>query len=156
MLRDWRNCDSIALNMHIMTNKANVSHRCSMLIIGVYSIAVVVYSSVIIELNNININAETGEKEHQLLLKMKFPFVHEFSPIYEIVMFFQFIQLLSNASVIGMLDALIITLVSFFKLSYKCFLFRFTLTLFSSVNTIILIFFLWIYLKIDVKNQDLH
>ncbi|KAF3054614.1 Odorant receptor 101 [Nylanderia fulva] len=109
MLRDWRNCDSIALNMRIMMNKTNVSHRCSMLIIGIYAMAVVVYSSVIIELNNMDTNAETSEKE--LFLKMKFPFVHEFSPIYEIVMFVQFIQLLSNASVIGMLNALIMTLI---------------------------------------------
>lgn len=123
-MRDWRSYDSIALNMRIMTNKANLSHRCSMLIIGVYSMAVVVYSSVIIELNNINTNVESGEKEHQLLLKMQFPFVYEFFPMYEIVMFVQFVQLLSHASVIGMLDALIITLVSF-SLSYldKCSLF---------------------------------
>lgn len=95
-----------------------------MLIIGIYSMAVVVYSSVIIELNNIDTNVETGEKEHQLLLKMQFPFVYEFFPMYEIVMFVQFVQLLSHASVIGMLDALIITLVSF-SLSYldKCSLF---------------------------------
>ncbi|XP_011251132.3 odorant receptor 13a-like [Camponotus floridanus] len=107
--RDWRNCDFIACNMRIMMNKAYLSHRCSMLIIGVYSMAVIVYSSVIIELNNIDTDVEPAEKE--LLLKMQFPFVYEFSPLREIVMFVQFIQLLSHASIIGMLDALIITLI---------------------------------------------
>ena len=109
MSRDWRNCDAVAFDVRIMTNKATLSHRCSMLIIGVYSIAVVVYVSVIMEFNSINSESGRGE----LFLKMEFPFVYEFSPIYEIVMFTQFVQLLSNASVIGILNALIITLVSF-------------------------------------------
>jgi len=94
-----------------MTNKANLSHRYSMLIIGVYSIAVIVYVSVIMELNFID-SDKSNKTEDQLFLKMKFPFVHNVSPIHEIVMVFQFVQLLSNASIIGMLDALIITLVS--------------------------------------------
>ncbi|KYM97078.1 hypothetical protein ALC62_12186 [Cyphomyrmex costatus] len=94
MSRDWRNCDAIASDVRIMTNKAILSHRCSMLIIGVYSIAAVVYVSVIMEFNSIN--SESGKGE--LFLKMEFPFVYEFSPVYEIVMFVQFVQLLSNAS----------------------------------------------------------
>lgn len=105
--RDW--CDAVAFDISIMTNKATLSHRCSILIIGVYSIAVVIYVSAIMEFNSINSESGRGE----LFLKMEFPFVYEFSPVYEIVMFVQFVQLLSNASVIGMLDALIITLVSF-------------------------------------------
>lgn len=109
--RDWRNCNSIAYNMRIMTNKANLSHRCSMLTISVYFMAVIVYISVIIEFNNINVDSV----EKELFLKMQFPFVYEFFPVYEIVMFVQFVQLLSNASVIGILDALVITLVSSFR-----------------------------------------
>jgi len=109
--RDWHNCGSIEFNVRIMTNKANLSHRYSMLIIGIYSIAVIVYVSVIMELNFIDSNG-SNKTEDQLFLKMKFPFVYDVSPIHEIVMIFQFVQLLSNASVIGMLDALIITLVS--------------------------------------------
>ncbi|XP_011694619.1 PREDICTED: odorant receptor 4-like [Wasmannia auropunctata] len=109
MSRDWCNCGDVDFNMRTMTNKAILSHRCSLLIIGVYSLAVVMYVSVIMELNNIDNGSSKGEK--QLFLKMKFPFVYEFSPVWEIVMFVQFLQLLSNASVIGMLDALIITLI---------------------------------------------
>ncbi|XP_071643921.1 odorant receptor 85c-like isoform X2 [Temnothorax longispinosus] len=108
MSQDWRNCGTVAFNVRTMTNKAILSHRCAMLIIGVYSIAVVIYVSVIMEFNS---NNGSGTGENQLFLKMEFPFVYEFSPVYEIVMFIQFIQLLSNASVIGMLDALIITLI---------------------------------------------
>lgn len=111
MSRDWRNCGTVAFNVQTMMNKASLSHRCSMLIIGMYSMAVVVYVSVIMELNSID--NKSGKGENQLFLKMEFPFVYDFSPVYEIVMFVQFIQLLSNASIIGMLDALIITLVSF-------------------------------------------
>lgn len=81
-----------------------------MLIIGVYAMAVVMYVSVIMEINHIDDRSK--RREDQLFLKMEFPFSLESSPVYKTVMFVQFIQLLSNASVIGMLDALIITLVS--------------------------------------------
>lgn len=111
MSRDWNNCGNITFNLRSMTNKAHLAHRCSMLIIGTYSIAVVVYISVIMEINN-TVSDKCNEEKHQLFLKMEFPFNYHVSPICEIIMFIQFIQLLSNASVIGMLDALIVTLVS--------------------------------------------
>ncbi|XP_067206885.1 odorant receptor 13a-like isoform X2 [Linepithema humile] len=110
MSRDWHNCSAIAFNVCTMTNKAILSRRCSMLIIGVYCMAVVVYISVIMEFNSI-VSDELGKEGQQLFLKMKFPFVYEFSPVYEIVMFVQFVQLLGHALVIGMLDALIVTLI---------------------------------------------
>lgn len=81
-----------------------------MLIIAVYTMAVAVYVSVIMEFNHIH---SDELEEQQLFLKMELPFDHDVYPIREIVLFIQFIQLLSNASVIGMLDAVIITLVSF-------------------------------------------
>lgn len=110
IMRDWNNCGAIAFNIRTMTDKASLSHRYSMLIIGVYSLAVAVYVSVIMEINHLESDEHS---KGELILKMKFPFGYDFSPIYEIVMFVQFLQLLSNASVIGMLDALIVTLVSF-------------------------------------------
>lgn len=112
MSRDWRDSGAVVFNTRAMTNKAHLSRRCSLLIIGVYSMAVAVYVSVIMEFNHLN-SDELSKEEQQLFLKMEFPFDHNVSPIREIVLFVQFIQLLSNASVIGMLDALIITLVSF-------------------------------------------
>ncbi|KAL0120385.1 hypothetical protein PUN28_008214 [Cardiocondyla obscurior] len=115
MSRDWESWigDTVTFNMRtmrtmrIMMNKTILSYRCSLLIIGVYSIAVVVYVSVIINYNN----NDNDRKENQLFLKMEFPFFYDFFPVYEVVMFVQFIQLLSNASIIGMLDALILTLI---------------------------------------------
>ncbi|XP_025163765.1 odorant receptor 22c-like isoform X2 [Harpegnathos saltator] len=109
MSQDWRDGGAVAFNVRTMTDKARLSRRCSMLIIGVYSIAVVVYVSVIIEFNHIH-SDEFSNKERQFFLKMKFPFDYDVSPIHEIILFIQFLQLLSNASVIGMLDAFIITL----------------------------------------------
>ncbi|XP_014473831.1 PREDICTED: odorant receptor 4-like [Dinoponera quadriceps] len=53
---------------------------------------------------------ELSNEEQQLFLKMEFPFEDNVSPVREIVLFVQFIQLLSNASVIGILDAFIMTL----------------------------------------------
>lgn len=111
MSQDWRDCGAVAFNVRTMMDKAHLSRRCSMLIITVYSMAVAVYVSVIVEFNRIH-SDDLGNEEQQLFLKMQFPFDHDISPVREIVMFVQFIQLLSNASVIGMLDALVITLVS--------------------------------------------
>lgn len=112
MSRDWRDCGAIAFNVRTMMNKAILSRRCSTLIIAVYCTAVMVYVSVIMEFNSI-VSDEPGKEGQQLFLKMKFPFVYDCSPIYEIVMFVQCVQLLGHASVIGMLDALIVTLVNF-------------------------------------------
>ncbi|XP_032669836.1 odorant receptor 4-like [Odontomachus brunneus] len=109
MSRDWRNCGTVAFNVRAMTNKAHLSRRFSLLIICVYSMAAVVYVSVIMEFNHIH-SDELNNEEQQLFLKMEFPFDYDVSPIREIILFVQFAQLLSNASVIGMLDALIITL----------------------------------------------
>lgn len=136
MSQDWRNC---AFNVRTMTNKAILSHRCSILIIGIYAIAAVSYVSVVMEINRIN--NKSGKRENELFLKMELPFVYESSPAYEIVMFVQFIQLLCNALVIGMLDALIITLVSLSFAFYEHFIhifYIFTYLIAYTINAMIL------------------
>ncbi|XP_032669846.1 odorant receptor 22c-like [Odontomachus brunneus] len=100
MSKDWRECSS----MHVMIDKATLSHRCSKLIIGIYSTAVLLYSTASIDFRkNIDVCRE-------LLVKMELPFVFCESPTYEIVMFVQFIHLMAVSLIIGTIDTLIVTL----------------------------------------------
>jgi len=103
MSNDWHKYS----NMYAMIDKAVLAHRCSKLIISVYSIAVLLYSTASI------LNKQNDDDCRELLIKMELPFGFCESPIYEIVMFVQFIRLMAVASAIGMLDALLVTLVSY-------------------------------------------
>lgn len=103
MSNDWRENSG----MYAMIDKAILAHRCSKLTIGVYSTAVLLYSTA-----SINFRKQTDDVCRDLLIKMELPFVFCESPIYEIVACVQFVQLMAVASSIGMLDALMITLVS--------------------------------------------
>jgi len=94
--------------MYAMIDKAILSHRCSKLIIGIYATAVMLYSIATIDFRKQPISGDCRE----LLIKMELPFVFCESPIYEIVVLVQFVHLMAVASTIGMLDALIITVVS--------------------------------------------
>lgn len=104
MSHDWYEYSS----MYTMIDKASLSHRYSKLVIGVYSTAVLLYS-----IATIDFRKPINNDCRQLLIKMELPFVFCESPIYEIVVCVQFVHLMAVASTIGMLDALIVTLVSY-------------------------------------------
>nr|XP_012219955.1 PREDICTED: odorant receptor 22c-like [Linepithema humile] len=101
MSEDWYEYSS----MQAMINKGIIAHRCSKLIIGVYSTAVLLYSTA-----SVSFRRQAGDDCRELLIKMELPFVFCESPIYEIVICVQFVHLMAVASSIGMLDALIVTL----------------------------------------------
>ncbi|KAL6254522.1 hypothetical protein P5V15_014575 [Pogonomyrmex californicus] len=101
MSNDWREYSS----MYAMIDKAVLAHRCSKLIIGVYSTAVMLYSTA-----SVNFRKQTDDDCPELLIKMELPFVFCESPIYGIVVSVQFVHLMAVASTIGMLDALMVTL----------------------------------------------
>jgi len=103
MSNDWREYSS----MYAMIDKAILAHRCSKLTVGVYLTAVLLYSTA-----SINFRKHTDDCR-ELLIKMELPFEFCESPIYEIVACVQFVQLMAIAFAIGMLDALIVTLVSY-------------------------------------------
>ncbi|XP_012061479.1 PREDICTED: odorant receptor 13a-like [Atta cephalotes] len=83
-----------------MNNVANLSHRFSNLIIGLHSMAVLFYGIGVIAAAN-----------RELFLKMELPFYSGMSPIYEVVMTTQFLHQMTAATVIGVLSALLVTLV---------------------------------------------
>lgn len=103
MSNDWREYS----NVYVMIDKAILAHRCSKLTIGLYSTAVMLYSTA-----TINFHKQTDDDCRELLIKMELPFVFCESPIYEIVACVQFVHLMAVASTIAMLDALLVTLVS--------------------------------------------
>lgn len=112
MSQDWIN--SSKFNIDVMINKTELAYRYSKLIMGVYTIAVFSYAGVFLEISHQNQDDEFNITSRQLLIKMDFPYAYYESPLYEYVFVLQFFQLLSNASAIAMLNALIITLVSRF------------------------------------------
>lgn len=102
MSNDWQQYS----NMYAMVDKAILADRCSKFTIGVYSTAVLLYSTA-----SLNFRKQTDDCQ-ELLIKMELPFAFCDSPIYEITMGVQFVHLMAVASAIGMLDALLVTLVS--------------------------------------------
>ena len=92
-----------------MNNVANLSHRFSNLIIGLHSMAVLFYGIGVIALRSDDV---IDAANRELFLKMELPFDSGMSPIYEVVMTMQFLHQMTAATVIGVLSALLVTLVS--------------------------------------------
>ncbi|XP_053984374.1 odorant receptor 82a-like [Hylaeus volcanicus] len=111
MAMDWTNSSTGKLNSEVMINKANLSNRCSQLIMGVYILAVFLYSSVVVQFFLRVDDHDSDTNSRELLMKMEYPFASYSRPTYEYVLLVQFLQLLVTACGISMLDAFIITLV---------------------------------------------
>lgn len=106
---DWEECGEAGGGaLCNMINVASLSHRLSNLIIGLHSIAVLFYCIGVVALRD----ADRGDVERELFLKMDLPFESDASPIYELVMTTQFLHQMTSATVIGVLSALLVTLVS--------------------------------------------
>lgn len=103
MSKDWHKYSST----YAMIDKAILSYRCSKMVIGIYSTAVLLYSTA-----SLGFGKNVGSDCRELLIKMELPFVFCESPIYETVVFVQLVHLLVVSLAIGVLDALIVTLVS--------------------------------------------
>lgn len=101
---DWKECGE---DLYSMNSVANLSHRFSNLIIGLHSTAVLFYGIGVVALRD---GDDVADRE--LFLKMELPFESGTSPIYEVVMTTQFLHQMTAATVIGVLSALLVTLVS--------------------------------------------
>jgi len=112
MAEDWNECASIH-SKQPMINKAILSHRFSKCSIGAYSIMLLLFGIG----NMIAQRSANSElvREKQLIVKMKLPPECIVSPIFEIVMVTQTLLQLMLALLAGMLNALIVTLVSWFR-----------------------------------------
>ena len=108
---DWNECSSNHSKMQLMISKAILSHRISKYTIGTYTVVLLLFGA-----GNMIVQKTMGSEqlveEKQLIVKMKLPSEFDASPIYEIVVVTQFFVQFTLALLAGMLNALIVTLVS--------------------------------------------
>jgi len=107
MENDWNDRMS-ELHECMMTGKANLAQRCSNAMISVNAMATVLYF--IDSYLRRRIVSEDGSREFPV--QVKFPFELHKSPIFEFVIVGLFLHVLETATVIAMLNSLILALVS--------------------------------------------
>jgi len=119
MAEDWNECVSTRSKMQLMISKAILSHRFSKCSIGAYSITVLLFG-----VGNMIAQKSAGSEqlveEKQFIVKMTLPSECNATPLYEIVIITQFLLQFTSALVAGMLNALIVTLVSWFCVEKHC------------------------------------
>lgn len=104
---DWRRYGDADDALCSMVNVAGLSHRFANLIVGLHSMAVLFYGIGVVALRS-----GDADGDRELFLKMELPFESGASPVYELVMATQFLHQMTAATVIGVLSALLVTLVS--------------------------------------------
>lgn len=121
MDRDGRECDINDSYASMMINVADVSRRCSSVMISINALAAFFLSigeHLLHSLNDVN---RVDNNSRELPIKMEFPFDVSESPIFECFLIGQFLYELLLASIVGMVNALLVSLVSFTTLQKKCF-----------------------------------
>lgn len=110
MVSDWK--EATVNNVHTMTSKANLSRRVSNVIIGLHSMAAFTYCIGVLVSHPDDHGEAIETPVREFTLKMQLPFECNESPFYELVMCLQFLHQLASSAVTGILNSLIITLVS--------------------------------------------
>lgn len=105
--------------IYSMSRTTDVSHRFSNLIIGLYSTSVFIYGTGVLVAHPDESDEQLTVPARELFLKMELPFESSASPAYELVMITQFFHQLSAATIVGVLNALIVSLVSEYKLRWQ-------------------------------------
>lgn len=108
IVEDWKRHD--VSEEYTMTRIAYLSRRFSNLIITMYMMSVFLYATG--TLLRYNSNNQTDARE--LILKMELPFEMKSTSVYIVVLITQFIHQTSAASTTGVLNSLLIILVSHF------------------------------------------
>ncbi|XP_018401528.1 PREDICTED: LOW QUALITY PROTEIN: uncharacterized protein LOC108778764 [Cyphomyrmex costatus] len=93
-----------------MSRTTDVSHRSSHLIIGLYSMSVFLYGTGVLVAHTDESDEQFAVPARELFLKMELPFESNTSPAYELVMITQFFHQLSAATIVGVFNALIVSL----------------------------------------------
>lgn len=117
MAEDWDK--SVRSKMQPMINKAILSHRFSKCSIGAYTVVLILFAGSSMIAHKSMVSDQLVE-EKQFIVKMKLPPECSASPFYEIVMITQFVLQFTSALVAGMLNAFIVTLVSWFCIEKRC------------------------------------
>ncbi|KAG7207069.1 hypothetical protein KM043_000951 [Ampulex compressa] len=109
MTKDWRDNGATDSNVRIMQNVVHRCHRCSNIIMGLYSLSVVLYAAGTV-LPNLRGGGNARASSRELPLKIELPFGIGESPIYETILLLEFIHQMGAATIFGMMSALLLTL----------------------------------------------
>lgn len=112
MKEDWKESVASESYISIMTNVADVASRYANIMITVngftaFFLTVGEYLS-----QYMNNAKEEGEHPRELPIKMEFPFDITGTPIFELILVGQFVYEFILASLVGMMNALLVTMVS--------------------------------------------
>lgn len=116
MDRDGRECDVNDLHASTMISVADLSRRCSSVMISINALAAFFLSIGEHMLQSLSDANRVDNNSRELPIKMEFPFDISESPIFECFLIGQFLYELLLASIVGMVNALLVSLVSFISL----------------------------------------
>jgi len=112
MDQDWKECVINNSYESTMMSVADLSHRCSNAMISINALAAFFLSigeHLLQSMDDLN-GGDNNSRE--LPIKMEFPFDVSESPIFECFLYGQFFYELLLASIVGMMNALLVSLVS--------------------------------------------
>lgn len=113
MDKDWSDGTAIHSDVSTMIRHANLSRQCSNVMITTNALSVFFYTIGGPILRSVIHRNDQETITRELPIKMEFPFNVDNSPIFELVLVIQLFHDLSVACIIAMLNALLVTLVSF-------------------------------------------
>lgn len=106
VIEDWKECE--VCDEYRMTRMAYISRRFSNFIIALYALSVFLYATGTLMRYKSNNQTDTRE----LILKMELPFEIKSTSVHIAVLIIQFVHQTSAASIVGVMNSLLITLVS--------------------------------------------
>lgn len=112
MDEDWKEYITAGSRMYPMIIYANLSRRCSNILMSINASAAVFYALGGLVRSSAKDKDDPRETRFDLPVKMEFPFEVNESPIFEITAVAQFLHELSLSSLVAMINSLVVTLVS--------------------------------------------
>jgi hypothetical protein len=112
MNRDWKDCVINDSYTSTMMSVADLSHRCTNVMISINALAAFFLSIGEHLLQSMNDADRVDNYSRELPIKMEFPFDVSKSPVFECLLVGQFLYELLLASVVGMVNALLVSFVS--------------------------------------------
>lgn len=110
---DWRECVGVDRHFYVMKLKADISHFCSNAMLSFNAIAGVLYLLGEYAIRFLYLSENYNDTLRQLPIKIQLPFDMERSPTYELLLLILFVHVMLNVCTVAVINALILTLVSF-------------------------------------------
>jgi len=112
MDEDWNDVGHDRSLLCIMLSNANLSRRCSNVLISINSIAVICYAMSTLMRRSTDSEGSLNTSAKMLPVKMELPFEANASPLFELLAVGQILHEVSIAALVAMINSLIVTLVS--------------------------------------------